>query len=174
MSDLLHLPNSESMVLSTDGWVVLDKSLIGEVRVPISWRDMKTSELHHHDQDKTNPNGLLRHNQHREPVAIVGFPDWCERARCTARAIPLLGFFFAVLTSLHSRYVCSILIAFIHYIGSLASCSTPFVCLTSSPRPNDILSICLSSSSSVRSRRLFHQQSTRIRGDDVVHYAWPF
>ena len=59
----------------------------------------------------------------------------CERARCTARVFPFLGFFHFVLTSLHSRYVCSILIVFIHYIGSLASRSTPSVCLTSSPRP---------------------------------------
>ena len=61
----------------------------------------------------------------------------CKRAWCTACAISFLGFFLAILTSLHSRYVCSILIVFIYYIGSLASRSTPSVCLTSSPRPND-------------------------------------
>ena len=82
-------------------------------------------------------------------LGTVGFPDWCKCARCTARTIPLLDFFLAVLTSLHSRYICSILIVFIHYIGSLASCSTPSVCLTSSLRPNNILSICLSSLSSI-------------------------
>ena len=58
----------------------------------------------------------------------------CERARCTARVFPFLGFFHFVLTSLHSRYICSILIVFIHYIGSLVCRSTLSVCLTSSPR----------------------------------------
>ena len=61
----------------------------------------------------------------------------CERARCTARVFPFLGFFHFVLTSLHSRYVCSIPIVFIHYIGSLVCCSMLSVCLTSSPRPNN-------------------------------------
>ena len=104
--------------------------------------------------------GVLPGSQPRFVVTLeqpyVGFPDWCERARCTARTIPFLGFFLAFLTSLHSRYICSILIVFIHCIGSLASHSTPSVCLTSSPRPNDIPSICLSSSSSIRLHHLFH------------------
>ena len=51
-----------------------------------------------------------------------------------ARAIPFLDYSLVVLTS----------IVFIHYIGSLASRSTPSVCLTGSPRPNVIyLFICL-------------------------------
>ena len=36
-------------------------------------------------------------------------------------------------------YVCSISIVFLHHIGSLASRSTPSICLTSSPRSNDNL-----------------------------------
>ena len=45
--------------------------------------------------------------------------------------------------SILGTYVDGILIVSIHYIGSLASRSTPSVCLTSSPRPNDNLIFCL-------------------------------
>ena len=69
-------------------------------------------------------------------VQHVGFPDWCERARC---AVPLLGFFLVVLTSLHSRYIFCILLFLVHYIASLGSYSTPSICLLSSLRPNNIL-----------------------------------
>ena len=71
---------------------------------------------------------------------ISGLMQACamHRPRCS-----LLDYSLVVLTSLHSRYVYSISIVFIHYIGSLVSRSTPSVCLTSSPRPNDNLIFCL-------------------------------
>lgn len=71
----------------------------------------------------------------------VGICDYCECARCTARrTIPFLDISLIVLTPQSSTYL-AFLLFLIHYICSLDCRSMLFICLLSSPRSNDNLTL---------------------------------